>query len=123
MKEKMEVDMIVTDGKKINFNMMQSDEVKGAGMKKLIGEAEGWDSHVMREVNLEPFGYSPKHAHDWPHINYVLQGHGVIHIDGVDHEVEPGFVAYIPANSLHQFVNKTEEEMRFICIVPKKGHL
>lgn len=115
--------MFVTDGKKYDFTMMCGDGIKGAGMKKLIGTDEGWDSHVMREVNLEPHGFSPKHQHDWPHINYVLQGNGVIHIDGVDHEVEPGFVAYIPANAMHQFISKTDETMRFICIVPTRGHL
>lgn len=115
--------MFVSDGKRVELKVMSGDCVQGAGMKKLIGPEEGWDSHVMREVSLEPFGYSPKHQHDWPHINYVLEGHGVIHIDGVDHEVEPGYAAYVPANALHQFVSKTDETMRFICIVPKEGHL
>jgi quercetin dioxygenase-like cupin family protein len=115
--------MFVMDGKKMEFNMMSGEGIKGAGMKKLVGPDEGWEGYVMREVNLLAFGNSPKHQHDWPHINYVLQGNGIIHIDGVDHEVEPGFVAYIPANTMHQFSSNTDEEMRFICIVPEKGHL
>ncbi len=108
--------MIVADGKLIEYNKMVGDGIKGAGMKKLVGEDEGWDSHVMRQVNLESFGYSPKHSHDWPHINYIIQGHGTLHIDGVDNEIEPGFYAYVPANKIHQFINNTDEEMVFICI-------
>ncbi|MBN2259431.1 MAG: cupin domain-containing protein [Clostridiales bacterium] len=115
--------MIVSHESKIDYIQMIADNVKGAGMKKLVGPDEGWESHVMRQVNLEPRGYSPKHQHDWPHINYVLNGEGIIHIDGVDHPVTQGSYAYIPAGKMHQFVNLTDEEMKFICIVPKEGHL
>ncbi len=115
--------MIVANGNSVEYIQMIGEGIKGAGMKKLVGSEEGWESHVMRQVNLVPYGFSPRHEHDWPHINYVIKGKGVIHIDGVDHEVEPGFYAYVPANKIHQFINKTDEEMVFICIVPKRGHL
>jgi len=115
--------MIVNDSKKVEAVMSVGDGIKGASMKKLVGPDEGWDSHVMREVNLEPFGYSPRHAHDWPHINYVLKGKGTLEIDGVLNEIEAGYYAYVPANKVHQFTNKTDGEMAFICIVPKEGHL
>ena len=45
----------------------------GAGLKSLIGPAEGWSDCVMRKVELEAFGHSPEHAHPWPHINYILR--------------------------------------------------
>ena len=48
--------MLVADGKKIDFNMMSGEGIKGAGMKKLIGPENGWEGYVMREVNLTSFG-------------------------------------------------------------------
>ncbi|OPL09498.1 MAG: cupin [delta proteobacterium ML8_F1] len=115
--------MIVGHEKDLEYKIMVAEDVKGAGMKKLVGPEEGWESHVMRQVNLEARGYSPKHQHDWPHINYVLKGEGVIFIEGEEYPVKPGSYAYIPAGRLHQFINRTDEELSFICIVPKEGHL
>lgn len=101
---------------------MTHPEVKDAYMKVLIGPNEGWDDYVMRQVELEAFGYSPKHAHPWPHINLVISGVGEIEMDGEVTEVTVGDSAFIPENTLHQFRNKSEEAFRFVCIVPKDGH-
>lgn len=107
---------------KVEKKILESSEVKNAAMKKLIGPEEGWKSHVMREIILQKDGYSPKHAHDWPHINYVVQGEGSLFIDGEIQELSPGSIAYVPSNILHQFRNEGDGEFRFICIVPKEGH-
>jgi quercetin dioxygenase-like cupin family protein len=88
----------------------------------LIGRQEGWSDHVMRLLELGPDGYSPKHAHPWPHINYMLEGRGVLYIDGKEQSVKAGSYAYIPADVEHQFKNSGTDPFRFICIVPKEGH-
>lgn len=114
---------MVSHESKIEFVKMESAEVKLASMKKLIGPDEGWDSHVMRLIELGPKGFSPKHNHDWPHINYILQGEGTLFIDGQLNEIKKGSIAYVPSGSTHQFANKTDGIMRLMCIVPKEGHL
>ena len=101
---------------------LNSPLVKNAGMKVLVSPEEGWDSHVMRVVELNKDGYSPKHNHPWPHINYMIEGNGILMIDGVDHVVSAGSYAFVPGGSLHQFRNNGEVPFKFICIVPKEGH-
>jgi quercetin dioxygenase-like cupin family protein len=96
-------------------------DAKDASMKVLVGSSEGWD-HVMRVFELEVGGYTPKHAHDWPHINYVLEGSGVLFLNGVENKVEAGSYAYIPSNELHQFKNVGDKVFKFICIVPSENH-
>lgn len=93
-----------------------------AHMKALIGPPEGWDSHVLRVVEVAANGYTMKHQHPWPHINYVLSGNGIVMIDGVDHPVKAGSIAYIPADTIHQFSASSTQDLSFICIVPKDGH-
>lgn len=114
--------MIVSHDSLAPVRHMDIPGAKDADMKVLVGEGQGWSDHVMRLIELAPGGCSPKHAHPWPHINYMVEGHGVLHIDGKDHEVKSGSYAFVPANSLHQFVNTGQEQFRFICIVPKEGH-
>ena len=115
----------MTVGKETDLppNVMESPEVKAAAMKVLISPEEGWDGYVMRIIELGESGYSPKHIHDWPHINYILEGKGSLHIDGKDTAIEAGSYAYVPAGSLHQYKNEGNELFRFICIVPKEGHV
>ena len=97
-------------------------ELEGAeGVKKrsLIGPEQGWDSHIMRVFELEKGGQTPLHAHAWPHVNYMLEGEGVLHIDGEDHPVRPGSYAVVEGGKEHQFRNAGEVPFIFICIVPK----
>ena len=92
-------------------------------MKALVSPEEGWGSHVFRVVEVQSGGYTPKHLHPWPHINYVLEGKGIIMIDGKETEVIPGHYAFIPGHTIHQFKNITDQVFKFICIVPKEGHV
>lgn len=114
--------MIVSHEDKAIANPFDHPEVKNAAMKVLIGEKEGWIDHVMRIIELAPEGYSPHHTHPWPHINYMIEGRGLLIIEGEEHSVEAGSYAYVPADKKHQFKNSGDVMFRFICIVPKEGH-
>ncbi|NBI07445.1 cupin domain-containing protein [Senegalia massiliensis] len=114
--------MIVSHEKNIEKVEFDNPEVKGASMKAIISPKEGWEGHVMRVMEVEEEGYTPKHSHPWPHINYMLEGKGILFIDGKEHEVEKGSYAYVPENKLHQFKNVGKGKFKFICIVPEKGH-
>ncbi len=91
-------------------------------MKALVGKEEGWDDYVLRVVEVKKDGFTPKHQHPWPHINYMLEGEGEVFVDGQIHPVSVGSFAYIEAGSLHQFRNTGKKDFKFICIVPKEGH-
>ena len=115
--------MIVANEKDVPAMVMESPEVKAAAMKALISPQQGWEGYVMRVIELGQGGYSPKHTHDWPHINYILEGSGSLHINGKDNPVEAGSYAYVPAGSSHQYRNEGSGKFRFICIVPEEGHV
>jgi len=95
--------------------------VSKAHKKSLIGPREGWEGWVMRTFTLKDGGFSPRHSHPWPHINYVLGGRGTLYLDGKEHEIEEGSIAYIPSGADHQFLGRAGEELTFICIVPEEG--
>ncbi|SHK86527.1 cupin domain-containing protein [Desulforamulus aeronauticus] len=100
---------------------MNAPGVNGATKQTLIGPAQGWEGWVMRQFSLAGGGHTPRHSHPWPHINYVLSGKGVLFLGGQEHTLEPGSVAYVPGDVEHQFMNKEEQELSFICIVPEEG--
>ncbi|RJQ74172.1 MAG: cupin domain-containing protein [Desulfobacteraceae bacterium] len=114
--------MTVAHEKDILATTIDHPQVKNAAMKALIGPRQGWSDYVMRVVELDTDGYSPAHAHPWPHINYMLEGKGILLLDGREHPVQAGSYAFVPAGSHHQFKNAGPGKFRFICIVPKEGH-
>ena len=81
----------------------------------------GWGGWSMRIFTLGKDGYTPRHSHEWPHINYIIKGKGTLFIDGKEQNVKPGDTAYVKGGEEHQFKNAGEEELSFICIVPEEG--
>lgn len=114
--------MIVGNFNDLIATAINSTEAKNASMKVLVAPEHGWEGYVMRVVELEADGYSPKHQHDWPHINYIIEGKGTLQINEDINPLSSGSYAYVPANTLHQFKNVGDTPFKFICIVPEFGH-
>ena len=95
--------------------------LQGVSKQTLIDSVEGWKNHVMRLFTVEAGGHTPCHAHPWPHINYITKGNGTLFLSGKEYPLSPGSVAYIPSGEKHQFMNASQDDFSFICIVPKEG--
>lgn len=114
--------MIVSNINDIDGRIVNHPDAKGALMKVLVSPTEGWEGYVMRALEVEVGGFTPKHAHPWPHINYMISGEGELLINGEYKKVKAGSFAFVPSNMMHQFRNAGNEPFKFICIVPEEGH-
>lgn len=115
--------MIVSHVKDVKGVEMSIPGASGAMKKVLISPSEGWEGYVMRVFDLNKGGNTPKHTHDWPHINYILEGKGILYLDGTEYEIEAGSFAYIPSGKEHNFINTGDGKLSLICIVPEEGDL
>lgn len=97
------------------------NDALGVTKKVPIGKAEGWEGYTLRVFKIAPGGHTPRHRHDWEHVNYIMSGRGRLMIDGAEHEVAEKDFALVPPNALHQFRNPYDEDFEFICIVPNRG--
>lgn len=113
--------MIVSHLKDVLGTRVDNDQIKNAVKKVLISPAQGWEGYVMREFELGQGGYTPRHTHPWPHIIFILEGKGSLHLDGKDYLMESGSFAFVPGNQIHQFTNPESEKFAFLCIVPEEG--
>jgi quercetin dioxygenase-like cupin family protein len=100
---------------------MTGDGIEGVAKRVLVSPEDGWDGWVMRLFDVDAGGHTPKHAHDWPHINFVASGNGVLLVEGVEHTLEAGSYAYVPAGREHQFRAAAGAPLSFVCIVPAEG--
>jgi mannose-6-phosphate isomerase-like protein (cupin superfamily) len=62
-----------------------------------------------------------RHRHAVPEVYYVITGTGLVHIDGIDHFVEPGTAVFIPGNAWHFVTNNGAEPLRFVYVFPVDG--
>ena len=101
-------------------------EMTGEGLldvakRVLVSPENGWDGWVMRLFDVGPGGHTPRHSHDWPHINFVASGTGVLFLDGAQHQLGPGSYAFVPGGREHQFSAADDASLSFVCIVPSEG--
>ncbi len=96
------------------------DGVRGAS-KAVPLDAKRWPDHVVRVFRIRPGGYTPRHSHDWEHVNYIISGKGKLFLDGKEFEMTEKDFAFVPPNALHQFQNPYDKEFEFICVVPNRG--
>jgi len=113
--------MFISHRDEIPGKKLSGETLKNVTKQVLIGPEQGWDDYVMRMFTLEKDGFTPRHNHDWPHILYIVEGEGTLHIDGVDHPVEAGATAFVPRGKEHQLMYRGGDKFVFICIVPKEG--
>jgi quercetin dioxygenase-like cupin family protein len=107
-----------------SFTSVAANDVEMEGahrvrMRLLIGECDGAPNFVMRQFEVAPGGYTPKHEHNYEHQVFVLDGTGVV-LDGEkERPLKAGDCVFVAANELHQFRNTGYQPLRFLCLIPR----
>jgi quercetin dioxygenase-like cupin family protein len=92
--------------------------VPGVTVRWVIGEKDAAPNFAMRVFDVEPGASTPYHTHPWEHEVYILEGAGVVNTASGEKPFEKGHIAYVAPDEEHQFVNKGEDVLRFICVIP-----
>lgn len=96
------------------------EEGKNATIKWLLHKGIGVPNFEMRIFEVQPGGQTPEHVHHWEHEVYVLSGNGKIKTERGDAELKKGVAVFVPPQERHVFINDGEEELKFICVIPRR---
>ena len=110
--------MKVVNCQEIEAAPVEMDGAAGCKIRCLIGEPDGAPSFSMRQFEIAPGGYTPKHSHAHEHEVYILAGTGVVWEGDVEHPLGPGTTVYVDPNTVHQFQNTGSGPLRFLCLIP-----
>ena len=100
------------------------ESAKDTRKKVLIGPNDGSKNIIMRYFTILPGGYTPKHSHNYEHLVKIEKGKGiVVGKDDNKIEISEGDSIFVEANELHQFQNPSEENFKFICIIPNTAKI
>jgi quercetin dioxygenase-like cupin family protein len=93
----------------------------GCKVRWLVDESTGAPNFAMRQYEVSPGGYTPRHSHPYEHEVFVLEGEGVVFEGDVEHPLSPGDVVLVTPNELHQFRNTGPAPLKFLCLVPNSA--
>ena len=66
----------------------------------------------------QPGGFNPEHRHDREEVMLMQSGAVTLTVDGVEHVLEAGDTAIVPAEAVHQVVNRGETLASWMLIAP-----
>lgn len=99
------------------------DMAGAAGIYKQIpiSKENGTPTFSFRVFTIEPGGHTPLHKHQFEHLNYIIEGNGIVMEENREHAVKKGdFIMVLPGET-HQYKNvSTSNQLVIICAVPKE---
>lgn len=111
--------MHVLPYREIDGKVIDNDEATGVVMRVAAGPDQGAPNFTMRVFHVKPGGHTPHHTHPYEHEIFFHAGRGEVFYEGETRAVGPGHVAYVAPGALHQIRNTGDEDLVFICVVPK----
>lgn len=96
---------------------------RGAFKQIPISKKDGTPAYSFRVFTLEPDGFTPYHRHPYEHLNYIIEGRGIIVTEsGEEREIKKGDFALVLPNEKHQYRNASDKEpFVMICAAPKEN--
>ncbi|AAY80580.1 cupin domain-containing protein [Sulfolobus acidocaldarius] len=73
-------------------------------------------SLVLGVVEVEPNNSTPLHKHNCEEVYYVLDGEGVVEINGVKYEIKANDSVYIKENTPHRVFNTGKTTLRYVAV-------
>lgn len=85
-----------------------------------LAKKDGVPTVSFRVFTIKPGGHTPFHQHPFEHMNYVIQGKGVLVAPDRELELNKGNFALVLPSEKHQFKNTGKGDLIIICAVPKE---
>ncbi len=93
----------------------------GCQVRWLVDEAQGAPNFAMRQFEVAPGGYTPRHSHAYEHEVFVLEGTGVVIEGAAEHPLKAGDFVLVTPDEVHQFRNTGSTPLKFLCMVPNSS--
>ncbi|MGM0666333.1 MAG: cupin domain-containing protein [Bacteroidota bacterium] len=107
---------------KVEKNKVNMEGAVGAWKQLPLGSKDGAPVYSYRVFTVEPKGNTPFHSHPYEHMNFVIEGRGVlVNEDGKEFPLVAGDFALVSPDEKHQYRNTSPDgEFKMICGVPKE---
>lgn len=107
---------------KVEKKKVQMEGAEKAWKQMPLSREDGVPLYSYRVFSVEPGGFTPYHQHNYEHMNYIIEGEGVIVNEaGEEKPIQKGDFALVSPNEKHQYRNTSDDQtFVMICGVPKQ---
>jgi mannose-6-phosphate isomerase-like protein (cupin superfamily) len=115
----------VEAGERRTISLLDGQEIghatAGREYRILADPSTGFRSGTHFVGDVPASDPAPMHYHRYNEVIYVMQGVGILHIDGEHNPLYPGACIHLPARILHQVENTGEIPMREVAVFVPAG--
>jgi quercetin dioxygenase-like cupin family protein len=113
--------MLITRLDKVEKIKPEMAGAEGVFKQIPLSRADGVPNFSFRVFTIEPGGHTPYHKHQFEHLNYIIDGEGVLVTKDGYHPVKKGDFALVSPDEMHQYKNTSvTRNLVLICAVPKE---
>lgn len=113
--------MHITALEKVSKTIPNMEGAKGIYKQIPISREDGTPTFSFRVFTIEPGGHTPLHNHPFEHLNYIIEGAGMLIAEKLEHELKKGDFVMVPPGETHQYRNTSANDpLVMICAVPKE---
>jgi len=110
--------MKVTNYERVEQQPVTMEGSHNCRVRWLLSEEGGAPNFAMRQFEVGPGGYTPRHSHPYEHEVFVLEGRGEVFEGDTPHTIQAGDVVLVTPDEVHQFRNTGDAPLKFLCLVP-----
>ncbi len=98
------------------YPLYHHPEMKDVRRRELLTPDNASKNFALRAYIIEPGGHTSYDIHEHEHGVYILSGEVVVKVSDEVLSLDPGDVIYISSNEPHQFFNRGEVPVKFLCV-------
>lgn len=99
----------------------QAQAATGAREFRIVADPTTGLRSATHFVGYIPVGRAPDHFHTYDEVIHVLDGEGVMHVDGDERQLGPGTAIELPARTVHCLENTGDRVMRVVAVFRPAG--
>jgi len=113
--------VLITRLEKVKKTIPEMPGAEGIYKQVPLSKEDGVPTFSFRVFTIEPGGHTPFHHHAFEHMQYVIEGSGVLVAENGEHKLKKGDFALILPDEKHQLQNTSKtENLVVICAVPRE---
>jgi len=97
-------------------------EEPGMTVRWLVSELDEAPDFAMRLYEMEPGAKTVAHMHYREHQVFILSGRGAVIGKAGEIPLSEGDIVYVPPGERHQFINRGDETLCLILVLPIQHH-
>lgn len=95
-----------------------NDELRGHVQWRTLFSSERTPSEALTAgvAEIPPGSELKAHRHAEPELYYIIEGEGVVPIDGLEYPVQVGTAVFIPGDATHRIENRSQFSLRLLYV-------